>query len=434
MTATASPADDAGVWSPARRPLTVGLVATVTLIAFEALAVATVMPLAGAELHGTALYGWTFSAFALASMLGIVGAGAAVDRYGVRPPFITGIAVFAIGLGIGGLAVSMPMLVAGRAVQGIGGGILTPVAYVLIARGYSERARPKMFAILSSAWVVPALVGPAVAGTVGDHVTWRLVFLGLLPILTAAGLLTTVAIRGQSDRGNAGRQTTAREGLARLARAVVVAAGTALLLAGLGNPVSVTGAAMVVAGAVAVVPALVGLLPPGTLTARRGLPAVILSRGVLTFAFFGAGAYLPLALVSVRGTTAFEAGLTITASALSWTTGSWIQARRNAVWGERRLVQAGFGAVLLGIASTAAILHPAVPVFVAVLTWALGGLGMGMAYASIALLVLRTAEEREQGRATSALSLSELVGTSLGTGVGGAAVAAATSAGWPAAW
>ncbi|MFN2483835.1 MAG: MFS transporter [Candidatus Limnocylindria bacterium] len=425
------PADEHGLWTPERRPLTVGLVSTVTLIAFEALAVATVMPLAGRELGTLALYGWAFTAFFLASMLGIVGAGVAVDRYGVRLPFVTGVTVFALGLAVGGLALSMPMLVAGRAIQGVGGGVLTPVAYVIIARGYPDAARPKMFAILSSAWVVPALVGPAVAGTIGDHLSWRIVFLGLLPIIAAAGGLTMWAIRRQGERLDAARQAAAREGVRRLGRAIVVAAATALLLAGLSDPLSTHGPILAVAGVAVGLPAISGLLPAGTLVARAGLPAVVLARGALTFGFFSAGAYLPLAMVSIRGTTAFQAGLAVTASALSWTLGSWIQARRNASWGERRLVQLGFAAVFAGIALTAAILVPGIPVYAAVVTWAIGGLGMGMAYSSISLLVLRGADPAEQGRATAALSLSEVIGTSIGTGLGGAAVAAATVAGWP---
>ena len=428
--ARVTPTADVAVWTPERRPLTIGLVATVTLVAFEAMAVATVMPLAGEELGSVELYGWTFTAYFLASMLGIVGAGAAVDRYGVRLPFIAGVAVFALGLAIGGVALSMPMLVAGRAVQGIGGGVLTPVAYVMIARGYPETARPKMFAILSSAWVVPALVGPAVAGSIGDNLSWRLVFLGLLPIIALAGALTVLAVRRLGDQlDGAGAATDARDGAGRLARAVVTGIGATVLLTGLGNPVSVVSAALIVAGIVIGLPAVAGLLPAGSLVSRRGLPAAIFSRAALAFAFFGAEAYLPLALVAVRGTTAFEAGLALTASALSWAAGSWIQARKSATWGEPRLVQLGFALVLVGTVTTAAVLHPAVPVYVAIGTWAIVGLGMGLAYASTTLVVLRTAAPSEQGRATSALSLAEVIGVSVGTGLGGASIAATASAG-----
>src|SRR5664279_90329 len=124
-----------GVWAPERRALTVGLVATITLVAFEALAVGTVMPLVARELGGLELYGWAFSGFFLGNLVGIVAAGGAIDRGGLRRPLAAGLALFGVGLLIGGLATSMPMLVLGRIVQGAGAGAVPAVAYVGIRRG-----------------------------------------------------------------------------------------------------------------------------------------------------------------------------------------------------------------------------------------------------------------------------------------------------------
>ena len=93
-----------GLWSPGNRNLTVGLVLTITLVAFEALAVATVMPIVEQELGDIELYGWVFTAFMLGSLIGIVVAGGLIDRRGLGGPFVAGIGLFAIGLVIGGLA------------------------------------------------------------------------------------------------------------------------------------------------------------------------------------------------------------------------------------------------------------------------------------------------------------------------------------------
>jgi MFS family permease len=186
---------------------------------------------------------------------------------------------------------------------------------------------------------------------------------------------------------------------------------------------------LAVAGVAVALPALVRLLPEGTLRARPGLPTTILLRGVLTFAFFGANAYLPLLLIDVRGTSATEAGLVLTSATLSWTTGSWIQANRNASWGPARLIRIGQAVVLVGLATTAVLLLPGVPVAVAVVTWGVTGLGMGLAYASLSLMVLRDAPEGETGNATAALQLSDVMGTALGTGLGSAFVALAIGTG-----
>ena len=187
------PADS--LWSPDRRALTVGLVLTITLVAFEALAVSTVMPIAARELGGLELYGWVFSAFFLGSLIGIVVVGGLIDRRGLALPFAAGLSLFGAGLLIGGLAPSMQVLVLARFIQGLGAGTIQPIAYTAIARTLPESLRPRMFATLSTAWVVPGLIGPAIAGTIGELVGWRYVFLGLLPLIGIAGALTLGALR-----------------------------------------------------------------------------------------------------------------------------------------------------------------------------------------------------------------------------------------------
>ena len=433
-----------GVWAAERRALTVGLVATVTLVAFEALAVGTVMPLVARELGGLELYGWAFSGFFLGNLVGIVAAGGAIDRGGLRPPLAGGLALFAVGLLIGGLATSMPMLVFGRIVQGAGAGAVPAVAYVGIRRGYPEGLRPQMFAILSTAWVVPGLLGPAIAGWIGDHLTWRVVFLGLLPLLVTAATPALIALgrvpnrppdAGARDLSKRGATIPAAAGAARLGdrvrlvRAILVACGAGLILAASTTSSLVIGVACVAVGLLIGVPALAGLLPAGALRAAPGLPASVLTRGFLTFAYFGAQAYVPLALIEVRGTSATEAGLALTVSTLSWTAGSWTQAHRQAAWGPGRLVSAGFALVLTGVVATALAVLSSVPIAGVAVTWGIAGFGMGLAYASLSLLVLAQADAREVGFATSALQLSDVLGTSIGTGMGGAVIAVAAATG-----
>jgi MFS family permease len=158
----------------------------VTLVAFEALAVSTVMPLVAADFGDLTLYGWVFSAFFLASIVGIIVAGGLVDRGGLVRPMIAALGLFSLGLIVGGLAPSMPVLVGGRVLQGLGAGAIPPIGYVAIGRAFPDELRPRMFAVLSTAWVLPGLVGPALAGAVAEATTWRLVFLGLLPLILVA--------------------------------------------------------------------------------------------------------------------------------------------------------------------------------------------------------------------------------------------------------
>src|SRR5260370_41832135 len=116
-----------GLWAAERRPLTVGLAATITFVAAEALAVVTVMPLVSRDLHGLGLYGFVFSAFLLAALVGIVAAGRAADRRGPAVPYVCGIVVFGAGLTVAVLAPSTPVLIAVRSQQGLGAGALHAV-------------------------------------------------------------------------------------------------------------------------------------------------------------------------------------------------------------------------------------------------------------------------------------------------------------------
>jgi MFS family permease len=408
-----------GIWTPGRRPLTIGLVLAVTLVAFEALAIATVLPVVSRQLGDLRLYGWVFSAFLLSSLIGIVVAGTLADRVPLARPMLAGLALFAVGLVIGGTAPTMAILVAGRAVQGLGAGVVPAVAYVAISRGYPDGCRPRMFAVLSTAWVIPGLIGPAIAALVASAVGWRWVFLGLLPLVVVAGLLATLALRSVPRP-----TSTARPELPYLpVLGVVAGAGVALASLSSGQlPIVVVG---VLAGGALLVVSLRRLTPPGTLLARRGLPATILSRGLLTCSFFAGDAYVPYAITVVRHAPTEMGALALTAATMTWTAGSWVQARWITRVGPRRLIRLGEGMVFIGLALMSVTLLPSVPVALGIVAWAIGGFGIGQAYAPLSVTTLDRATRGQEGRATSALQLFDVLGQAIGTGVAGAIVAGA---------
>jgi MFS family permease len=422
----ASIAPDDGLWSPHRRALTIGLVLTITLVAFEALAVSTVLPIVAKELGGLQLYGWVFTSFFLGSLIGIVVVGGLIDRGGLGRPFAVGLGLFAIGLLVGGLAPTMEVLVAARFIQGLGAGTIPPIAYVAIGRSLPDRLRPRMFATLSTAWVLPGVLGPAIAGIVGEVFGWRYVFLGLLPLIAVAGLLTIRALVAvpPNEVAEAAEAEAANAERRRLPFALLVAAGAGLITVGLtmGEALPTIGLALL--GLALAIPALRRLTPAGTLTARPILPAAVLLRGVMTFTFFGVDAYVSLTLENYRGLSAVVAGIVLTAATVSWTAGSWIQARNAERWPTDRFVRAGFVVTVIGLATFGLILLPEVPVAWAVPTFAVAGLGMGLGYAPLSLIVLREAPPGTQGTASSALSLLDTLGTAMGTGVSGAIIAA----------
>ena len=420
---TAPPAHRVGE----RKGLAVGLVLTITTIAFENLGVATAMPIVARDLGDLSLYGWAFTAPLLASLVGIGVAGRYVDRLGPGKPFAFGLALFTIGLAIAGAAPSMEVLVAGRFIQGLGTGVIPPVAYAAIGRAFVDRARATMFALLSTAWVLPGLIGPAVSGTIAEEVGWRWVFVAILPLVPVNALLAMPSLLRLGPPPITEQHDEAEQA-GRIALAVRLAIGVGLVVGGLGWR-SLLAIPLVVVGAVVAAPPLRRLLPEGTLRASPGLPAAVAARGLQTFAFFGAQAFIPLALQEVRDQRAAVAGLLLTAATLAWTAGAWLQERRGHVLGRAAFVRRGFQLLVAGSAVSAMVVVDAVPIPLAGLGWTVAGLGMGLSYSGLSLIVLAAAPPGREGRASSAIQLSDVLGMALGTGLGGAAVAFGERAG-----
>jgi MFS family permease len=389
----------------------------VTLVAFESLSVATVLPVVSRHLGDVRLYGWVFSAFFLSSLVGIVVSGALSDKRGIGVPLIGGLLLFGAGLAIAGAAGNMPVLVAGRVVQGFGAGAVPATAYAAIGRAYPGYVRPTMFAILSTAWVVPGLAGPALAAQVASHFGWRWVFLGLLPLVGLTCILTVPALASVP----AVQSGTNAPVPLRAASAVAVGAG--MLLAALTVAQPVASPSLIAGGAVLLVPALGRLTPPGTFRARPGLPAAVLTRGLITFAFFAGDAYVPLTLTSIRHTSTTYAGITLTVSTVAWTAGAWVQARAIARRSPRLLIASGLVLIIAGLAAMASLLWAAVPIWIAPVAWAVAGFGIGVAYSPISVTALALAKGGEEGRISASVQLSDVLGTAFGTGIAGAAVA-----------
>lgn len=398
--------------------LTVGLLMIITLVAFEALAVATVLPLAQEELGGLRLYGWAFSAFLLASLVGIAWAGEEADRYGPARPFVIGLVMFAIGLVVGGIATSMWILVLGRAIQGLGAGVMPTVIYVCIGRAYDESVRPRLLALSSTAWVVPGLIGPGIAAAVGEAISWRVVFLGLLPLLVLAAVLTLRPLMtiGPGDASESGER--------KAPVAVVLAVGVALLLGGATAPKWYFAAPLFAAGLPVSLYAARVLLPAGVFRLKRGVPATVIGNGILNLAFFGAEAFVPFALKTVRDESTFLVGAGLTVSAIFWSAGTWTLERMKGRIDRRVTMVIGLSLVGCQAVAMAAAMIPAAPVAVALVAWPIGALGMGLAYPSFSLTVLSLAEAGREGIATSALKLCESLGAALGAGISGALIAA----------
>ncbi|MEU5715559.1 MFS transporter [Streptomyces sp. NPDC020403] len=412
-----------GVLGRTYRALSIGIVSVVLLIAFEATAVGTAMPVAARELHGIPLYAFAFSAYFTTSLFAMVLSGQWADRRGPLAPLATGIGAFGAGLLVSGTAGSMVMFILGRAVQGIGGGLVIVALYVVISRAYPERIRPSIMAAFSAAWIVPSIVGPLAAGTVTEHLGWRWVFVGIPALILLPLGLALPAIRrmaaGPAD-AVAGEKPYDRRRI-RLALGISLGAG---LLQYAGQELRWLSLLPALAGTALLVPAVLGLMPPGTVRAARGLPAVILLRGISAGSFIAAESFVPLMLVTQRGLSPTMAGFSLAAGGVTWALGSYVLARPRLEPHRESLMVAGMVLVAVSIAAAPAVLIEAVPVWTLAVVWGVGCFGMGMVLASTSVLLLKLSAPEEAGGNSAALQISDgLANVLLLTG-GGAAFAA----------
>jgi MFS family permease len=160
-----------------------------------------------------------------------------------------------------------------------------------------------------------------------------------------------------------------------------------------------------------------------------GAPAAIALNGIMSAAFFATDAFMPLAVSDVRGRSVGIAGAALAAGALSWASGAWVVAHFSARIPADRLARAGLLLVAAGIVGVILALSPRVPVGVFVIAWLFAGLGMGLGYQSVALLVLSGKEGEVSGFTVAARQVVDVLGASIGAGLAGACVATAVGLG-----
>ncbi|WP_350347767.1 MFS transporter [Agromyces sp. G08B096] len=399
----------AGVFSSPHRWLSLGMFALIFLAAFESLAVTTVMPLVADDLDGWSLFAVAFAMPLASGVVGMVIAGNWADRSGPFAPLVASAGVWLVGVLIAGTAVTMEMLVVGRFVHGLGGAAVTVPLYVIVARVYPERLRAKVFAGFAAAWVIPSIVGPALAGLIAEATSWHWVFLGVIVlVLPVAAMVVPPLVRAR-DR-LAGDPSVPWSG-SRLAWSALAA--VAALALGLAKEFPDPWRAVVAIGAIAlIVVAVRPLLPAGTLVGRRGMPATVLVRAVVAAAFFATEVYLPAMFREEYGMSPSLAGAVLTGAGISWAFASWLQGRLIDRVSNTAAVRIGSAALVVALAVVLAVAvlhwHPAL----AFAAWTLAGAGMGFMYPRFSVAVLELSPQQAQGFNSAALTIGESLGAS----------------------
>jgi len=403
------------------RAITLGLLALVTMFAFEAVAVSLAMPSVARELNGETLYPIAVVGLLTAAIVGMVVGGVWSDARGPGLPLTVGGLGFVAGLLLSGFAGSMEVFVGGRLLQGVGCGAALTAMYVAVADAYPANLRTQVFSLFATAWVLPSIAGPFVAGALVDLFGWRSVFL----VVAAFAALSTAAVKA-----GMGQHLTVRDGVPvwdrRPLYAVVAAVGVvALHLAGHGTG---AGAGLLLVGGLAVVVFAMGpLLPRGTARADRGLPAVVAARGVFGGAFVCVEMFLPLVLQDESGLSPTVTGLVMMVGALGWTAGSSYTGKHGHRETFEGIFRASSLALLGGALITAGLVTvdhlPVVAAIVSTVGFTILAVGMGLATPLMSTLSLDLAPEGRQGESGAAIQMSDALGQSIAAGLVGAVFA-----------
>ncbi|WP_159621348.1 MFS transporter [Ruania rhizosphaerae] len=413
------------LWTPSTWPFITSVLALMTFIAFEAFAVTTVLPVAMTELGGPQWYSLAYAATMTAALVGMVTGGNWADHAGPRAPLRVGGTLFLAGLALCVVALDATTFIIGRLMQGVGGGIDSVILYVLIARRIPEGPRPRMFGLLTAAWLIPSMAGPVLAGALTELMSWRTVFALILVGAAISLLLLLFVTRSPVPRIRASaREVVGRKGALSLVAALLL---VSLHVGGqLGSPIS---AMVVLPAVIALAVTARSILPPGTLLLRGVPQRLVALRAILGATVTATNVYLTLYLQSERGYPPTTAGLVIAVGAFGWALGAWLQGRFSSGHRtHRRLVFLATGLVAAG--PVGALLHVVTesPVWTVVAGCISMGVGMGIAYPRLSSATLALVETSQHGAYSSALQAGESMSVGATTALAAVVLATAVSA------
>lgn len=384
--------------------------------------VATILPSVVAEIGGLHLFAWSTTLYVVASLVGGVGCARLMHALGTRWTYRAALAVFALGCLVCALAPSMPVLLAGRLVQGIGAGTLSALSFTQIRLLFPERLWPRAIAIVSAMWGIATLLGPAIGGMFAQYGAWRAAFWSLLAVTPALWLLVEGVLPRGALRPAGARAPMNWANLALLIAGVLAlsAGGTASHRAG-----ALAGAAAGLTTAMAFIwrerTGSVRVLPRGACDLAHPLGASYAAMVLLLLAITSE-IFVPYFLQTLHGMTPLAAGYMTAILSGSWTVGSMTSSglSRPRVPAALLLAPLSMAVGVLGLAlvmpgiGTGVATRASVGVFLALM-----GLGIGTCWPHLAARVFVAASEGEQALAAASITTITMLGNAYGSAIGG---------------
>jgi EmrB/QacA subfamily drug resistance transporter len=399
-----------------------GVMLVIFLFAIDATIVSTAMPTIVAKLGGLELYSWVFSIYMLTSALTTPLFGKLSDLYSQRRLMLIGIGVFILGSTLCGAAQSMEALILFRAVQGLGGGAIYALSFIVVGILYPPEKRAKMQGIISGIWGVASILGPLAGGIIVEHWNWRWAFFVNLPITAVAVTLIAVGLKETEQQRRAHKLDFA---------------GTFTLLAALmlffyalsrgshsAQPLNFALAATIVGGVFLLIVfyfierrAAEPIIPLDLFHTSRFTTSVAVTT-LASMGVFGAVSYLPLYLQGVIGLTASRSGMVLLFLSVAWTAGSLIAGQALNWFGYRAAAVTGM--VLLAAGYSLFVAFKAdLSILGVVISGTLIGTGMGMTNLTTLVAVQDTVSHQRIGVATSTLMLFRTFGGAFAVSVMG---------------
>jgi EmrB/QacA subfamily drug resistance transporter len=395
------------------------------LFAIDGTVVGAAMPTIAGQLGGLELYSWVFSSYMLTSALSTPLFGNLSDLYGRRRLMLIGIGVFMLGSALCGGAQNIEHLVIFRAIQGVGGGAIYALSFIIIGFLFPPEKRAQIQALISGLWGIASILGPLAGGALTQFWSWRWIFFINLPLCLISAALIRI---GVSEAEAARRRRPDLKGAAALLIGLFFLFYS--LEHGQRNSFDFDGTLSgLLAAAVAALiffyrierRAPEPILPPSLFHLR--LFGICLALAWLaSMGMFGVITYLPLYVQGALEGDAAHAGLSLVLASLGWTAGSFIAAPGMNRIGYRSVCMAG---MLLMAAGYGWFIAAGRPEFFAVLAvGALIGVGMGMVSITSMVAAQNTAPRGRLGAATSTVMLARILGGAFGIALMGSVLVA----------
>jgi EmrB/QacA subfamily drug resistance transporter len=377
------------VLSAAKRNLAVsGVMLVIFLFAIDATIVSTSMPTIVAKLGGLELYSWVFSIYMLTSALTTPVFGKLADLYSRRRLMLIGIGIFLIGSALCGAAQNMEMMIGARALQGLGGGAIYALAFIIVGILYPADQRAKMQGVISGIWGLASVFGPVGGGIIVEHWSWRWIFFVNVPLIAVATVLIVGGLK--EDRGEKRMPALDLAGAAALLMGLLLIFYALARSADAHRSLSAATAGIIAAGVIVLVifywierRAAEPIMPLDLFSIGLYRSSIVVAT-LCAMGVFGAISYLPLYLQGVMGMTASATGLIILALSMGWTIGSLLAGQGVNRLGYRGVAIAGMSLLVCGYSLLIApqTRSGVVPIVISALA-----IGVGMGLANLTTLV-----------------------------------------------